>query len=107
MLSVEIRQQLWGEAFTECLRNGKILLQKGGLDPLDLYVVSGVFEEKMEAAKNAPPVQKTFPEEESMLYAGKLVLHGYTWTDPYEGGCFVYPHDDHPEHATPVYTLSP
>jgi len=28
---------------------------------------------------------------------------GWVWVDPHKGGCFVYPHEDHPENAVKVY----
>lgn len=41
------RQQLWYETIWECVRQGKILLPHGGLDPQDLYVVMETFREKL------------------------------------------------------------
>ena len=44
--------------------------------------------------------------QEAITLFKKQAPEGYVWSDEFEGGCFVYAHEDHPKDARAVYVLN-
>jgi hypothetical protein len=77
----------------------KFVISKNMLDELMI--------EMLDVAKNTNNEKISTKMNERVLQLETMMKEqkpdGYVWSDPYEGGCFVYEYEDHPVDAIPVF----